>query len=367
MMKESNLKVQLSKLNYNRLLIAFLFIFQFAFTQQKHIVIDYTNVVDSITLYVDQNNTEKRSAIGFIRKTQKRTSTEKKTIDTCYFHNLISKNPDYHFQQKISVQKIKKNVWKHYLVYHEDCRGFKLPKDSISLEGYFKILDNTKPVDGALYEPSLYNEPDPYDDNKVLRPVPLTPASTSEGWFSKGLKNGQWVFLNYSFAKTEEYYKNGIRDGLYTVNTENDSILYQTTFINGTGVEKIYRKDGSLYHIKHFKNGIQDYTKPYTIYYDSNKIAAKTDYVKGIVTEYYRNGTIFKTQQITLKNDIFYYNGLYKGYNKAGQLKEKQYYDHNTIIYTITYDTKERIQKIETGNMIQYFEKGKLKEVKFIP
>jgi len=325
-------------------------------------------VTDSLLLYIDNNTQEKRSNIGFIRKTIPVNKKRTISIDTCFFYNIISEKPKQSYHNKISLKKTKNNIWKYYLIYDEDCYGYyKLPKDSIALEGYFRMIDNSKPSNDLVKEPDLYNEIDDtgFCGTPELNVVPVKPDSNAEGWFSKGLKNRQWVSTNYFFAKTEEYYVNGIRDGLYIVYNKKDGVLYQNTFENGTGIEKIYRRRGSLYHIKFFKNGTIDFTKPYTIYYENDKLAYKINYSKNLITEYYRNGAIFKTQQIKRKKNKIYKDGLYKGYNKKGLLKQKIYYEYDKQIYNITYDDKGRVEKIESGNMIQYFKKGKLKEFKF--
>ena len=88
---------------YKVILIIFLFGCQIVTAQKKHFVMEYNNVVDSISLYINSNKNEKKSAIGFISRTQKKRKEARIYIDTCIFYNIISKEPKHSFQNKVSL------------------------------------------------------------------------------------------------------------------------------------------------------------------------------------------------------------------------------------------------------------------------
>lgn len=359
--------------NKCRVILVVLFISQSILAQEKHFVkvIEYKTLTDSIFLFTTRSSIKNQSAIGFISKLQKKNNKEKSTIDTCFFYNIISKEPKHSFQNKISLEKTLNKSWKYYLVYKEDCFSNKVPKDSITLEGYFKMLDKTKPSNDWVSELTLYDEIDDSgtNDNVTLRPVSFESTSNSEGWFSKGFKIGKWIFDESSFAKIEEHYKNGVRDGLYTVYDRNDSILYQTSFKKGTGIEKIYRKNGSLYRIKHYKNGSIDSSKLLTLHYDNGNIAEEFDFQKKARKFFYKDGNISRLEVSVTKNDksrnIITQLRTVKIYDRLGTVRERTYYKNDIWVYTIFYDKKQRIQKIESGNMTQFFNKRKLRAIKF--
>ncbi|WP_438712677.1 toxin-antitoxin system YwqK family antitoxin [Aquimarina muelleri] len=358
----------------NKIILIILLVSQNIISQEKHFVKvkEYKTLTDSLFLFVAKDNLKKQSAIGFISRKQKKTNKKKSSIDTCFFYNIISKEPKHSFQNKIKLEKIQNNVWKYYLVYNEDCFSNKLPKDSIPLEGYFKILDKTKPSTDRVYELSIYDEIDKSgtNDNITLKSIPVESTTNSEGWFSHGLKNGEWIFEEPSFAKIEEHYKNGVRDGLYIVYGKNGRVLYQTSFKNGTGIEKIYRKNGNLYRIKYYKNGSLDDSKLLTLYYDNGNIAEEFDFQKNTRKSFYKDGNISRLDVDIIKNDksrnIITQINIIKSYDRLGTVRERKYYENDNWIYTIFYDEKQKIKKIESGNMIQYFHKGKFKSIQFL-
>ncbi len=356
-------------MNIKKSIVFVLLLSQCVFAQNQEHILDKSKRIDVEYVFVDETNKEKRSAIGCVKKMYRGPKKKVSSRDTCYFSNTISEHPKYLFQSKVRLEELKDNVWRYYLVYNKSCFSNALGKDSIPLEGYFKTFDTTKPNYPILgeEEPSLYRKPNigDFNDAPTLKTVPLKATTNSEGWFKKGLKDRKWTYKSSDFARIEAFYKDGMREGTYNVYNTKDSILYQTVFVKGTGIEKIYRKNGSMYHIKHFKNGNLDYSKPYEIYYNNNRIAFRADYEKGIVTHYYKNGTVFKVFHVKMIEDRLYKEGVYWVYNESGTLKEKRFYNKNKSVYTIYYNDKERIETIESGNMIQHYKKGKLKKIMF--
>ena len=243
-----------------------------------------------------------------------------------------------------------------------------LSQDSVYVHGYSEIIDPKKPViDKTIRNERVfeYNQ-DKHSDFIVLT-NPLMPSSNTEGRINKGLRIGTWIWGKYYFAKTKEHYNAGIRDGNYTVYTKQDSILYQTNFDKGTGVEQIYRDslyNYSLYHIKYFKDGKQDYEYPLKEFYSRGTIARFVDYKNGIEEEYYLNEKPFIRTE-----GVFELNEDKEMVQKKGK---KFYFDREgNLVYitifnekestSIYYDKKGKTKMIRSGNMIQYFEKGKLK------
>ncbi|WP_103866422.1 hypothetical protein [Aquimarina sp. I32.4] len=336
-----------------------------------------------ITAYVDTTNRDdiSRSNIGFISKLEFKNK-DKISIDTIFFENHLSVDPEYSFQSKFSVAKIKNQVKKHFLVYTSlPYEGFLVDKDSIPLEGYFKMEDSDKPYADNAYRNNNYSSAYDYlekppkkgegdwcgTSNASRGYYSYNSETTSEGRFSKGLKEGKWIFDHYAFARTVEHYKNGVRDGAYKVYDDDKNIVYQTIFKNGTGEERIYRDNGGLYHKKHYKNGVVDHTKPYKIFYRNGKIAENHDYPNKTIRRFYYTGYPSSIQKIMIKRGKIYYDGLYEGYSEKeeGAIREKIFYEKDRVAYRILYNYKGKITEIQSGNMVQYFKKGKLKEIDF--
>ncbi len=350
---------------------------------QTHTIRKNKYITTTLTLFVDTINkidATDTSNIGFIIETIKQNKTDiKSSVDTMFFTKRLTEKPKSSFEHKLSRIKISgKNTYKHYLVY--DSTPFKyysLPKDSIILNGHFKIIDELKP---QRNEPHYFSFEKTYEaqekpvknegdwcgccSNYTLPYYDFSNFNTS-GYFSNGLKTGKWLFFEHGLAKTEEYYSEGLRNGLYTVFDKNKNILFETTFKNGTGIEYMYRSSGTLYHIKFFKNGILDYTKPYTIFYENGTVAVVYDYPNNVVKKYYRNGFIFSEQEFTIQDNVLNFHGVLKGYSekKVGELREKTFYRDNILLSRTLYNYKNKITEIHTPNSDQYYKKGKLVEI----
>ncbi|GAA4108844.1 hypothetical protein GCM10022393_05200 [Aquimarina addita] len=356
---------------------------------QEHILKDDTET-QILSLYIDTDTTKTRSNMGFIRQTFENKHPEKIAIDTCFFNKEIGLDKEFYHQHKMRIEKTIDKQSKHYLIYNSnDLNKIKykenynqhldkklsisstykryhyFPKTSIPLEGYFEMYDDSKPYNEITYEPTVYDEPTSKDwCGTPLMSRRYKSLRNAGGLFSEGLRNGKWVvFVDYRFAKTEEHYSKGIRDGLYIVYNKNNKILYQTKFIKGTGEERTYRKDGSIHTIKFYKNGKIDYSQPITHFYSNGQTAILYDYPNNIIKRFYKNGVIFSTQQTLQTNNHYVSHGTYKDYNRAGHLKSQKYYEYNRLINFITYDDKGRIETINSGNMTQHFKRGKLKKI----
>ncbi|MCL5246702.1 hypothetical protein M4I21_12830 [Cellulophaga sp. 20_2_10] len=318
------------------------------------------------------------SGLGFISK-KLNYNTQQKRIDTTFFPSYLAENPNSKLSEnKVTLLKTANNRYKHFIVFntlgHHDYGGLdpNSPKDSIPIYGYFKIIDKLKPHLGGGYEAPSGQLPDVYFYEKYEKnyePMnnwctvvyPIKNLQNSVGFFNNGFKTGTWVFYGEGFSKVKEQYKDGLRNGLYTVYDEHENILYKTTFKDGTGIEKMYR-DGSLYHIKHFKNGLVDFTNSHKVYHSNGKLAVLYDYPNNTVTKYYSNGYLSSTQQIITTATKIKYSGYYEGYSseKPGELREKALYKNNQLIYSFRYDYLGKLREIHKGKTIQYFHKGKL-------
>ncbi len=349
---------------YKAILILFLFFSYYSLAQKKILVKENETTIETISLLIDKDTITKKSGIGFIRKTQAKNNLSKIVVDTCFSSNSIAlDNIDFQ-KSEYFVRKNKFNIPIHYLIYNRDCfRNFH-DKDSIPLWGYFKMYDYDKPHSSTIYEQKGY-EPSPEDD--ILRTIRNEPFDNTEGFFKDGLKEGKWIFKIdsfYGFSRIEEFYKGGIRNGLYSVFNKDNKIIYQSNFIKGSGIEKLYYPNGNIYHIKYFKNGTVDYSKPYKVYYDNGNIARIYDYPKNKTTYYYyENNTISSSRQVKYKGEDLISNAEYNMYDKSGTLREKSYFEDGVPIYEITYNSKGKITYISSGNMVQYFKRGKLKNI----
>lgn len=327
--------------------------------------------------------------IGVFRK-RVNLITSKTRVDTIYFSNYLSEKPSRSLEkeeEKVTIIKIdSSNSYKHYLVYDiNDYFGRRdIPKDSIILDGYFKIIDKLKPpFSEATIKPcplyyfyqrteKNYTYPGIGEVGKdVSYPRDKRNKQNSEGLFVSGFKSGKWTV--FASSKIEEHYTKGIRDGLYTVFGKKDKILYQTTFKNGTGIEKMYYSNDSLYHIRHFKSGVVDYTKPYKVYHSNGKLKALHDYPNNRINTYYKNGVLSGEHEIRIigNQTIGYqieYEGVHKGYSyeEPEALRELGYYSNNTLLYKVIYNYKGKMVEYhkDNGNTIQYYFKEKLWRIK---
>jgi len=215
--------------------------------------------------------------------------------------------------------------------------------------------------------------------------APIGLKQNAEGLFSYGFKTGTWIFSHYQFATVEENYKKGIRDGVYKVYDKDKNSIYETVFHDGTGEERMFRYDGSLYHVKYFKNGEIDFTKTTTFYHSNGTVAEHYDYPNQIIKRYYDNGVLHSNQKIRVKENQVYSDGMYEGYSKKepGEIRERAYKKNNIYTYQILYNYKEKVKEINSGEikqyfddnekvhmmyseyMVQYFKKGKL--IKTVP
>jgi len=87
------------------------------------------------------------------------------------------------------------------------------------------------------------------------------------GKIQNGKQEGKWETykfheydsLGYSRSKRylgrEEYFKNGLRDGIYKIYNKNGKIVYSAYFEKGNGVEKDFYDDGQLYYQIKTKDG----------------------------------------------------------------------------------------------------------------
>lgn len=355
--------------HHKTILILLLFLYYSSFAQKEILINENETSIETISIFINKDNTIKKSGIGFARKTQAKGNLSRIVVDTCFIANSIAlDNIDFR-KSEYFVRKNKLNIPIYYLIYKRDCFRNFYDKDSVPLWGYFKMYDYERPHSSLIREEKGYDY-SPEDD--IARSIENEPFDNVEGFFKDGLKDGKWTFKTdslFGFSRIEEFYKDGIREGLYSVFDKDDKIIYQSNFIKGTGTEKMYYPNGSLYHIKHFKNGIIDYSKRYEVYYENGNIARLYDYPKNKITYYFKNNIISSSRQIKNVGDdwLSTSNGEYNKYDKSGTLREKSYFKNGVPIYAIQYNIKGNITSIYSGNMTQYFKRGKLKNIDITP
>ncbi len=184
-------------------------------------------------------------------------------------------------------------------------RGHFKPTDSIYANGKVNFSTNEKPYyDDIIADERGCHEPEQGDCIKVNPSITngwidRKGKTNAKGQVFRGRREGKWVYDSYNLANVEEYYVKGLRDGEYRVYTQEkeDSTLYQTTFKNGTGVEKMYRnrygtREHSLYRITYFKDGVQDLGYPLEEFHPNGTLARSTDYQKGVIQSYYSTGLL---------------------------------------------------------------------------
>ena len=331
---------------------------------QKHIL-NEDGETQILYAYVDNDSSHTRSNMGFIRKRYKNKTPSKVIIDTTFFRKkLREKNhqPYVSGENNMSIDTLENHILKYYLLYDfstldilnktidKNLNTDKVkpwfhyfPKDSLPLQGYFELPDFSKEAKDEVSEPNKYN-PNRYVSD-IARPSYFRTRYT-KGSLINGLKHGKWTIMeDYYFAKIEEHYKNGVRDGLYSVYDKNNAILYQTNFKNGTGEERTYRLNNSLHSIIYYANNMIDTTIPTVYFYNNGQAANSYDTANKTIKHYYKSGTLFSETEVYYKNGFYWKHGTHLEYNRKEVLKEKSYYYlSNDSSYRIKYDDKEILE-----------------------
>jgi hypothetical protein len=226
-------------------------------------------------------------------------------------------------------------------------------RDSVLVHGELWVRDYNKPFETYRGE----NDKKPIEADTYHYVYYYSPSQaalpTSEGFCRKGLKEGKWeVYYDSSrFSRIEEHYKQGIRDGLYTVYAKDSSILYQTEFKNGTGYEKIYTDTGDLYEEHWYLNGFVDKTKKRIYYYkEDNKTFILYD-PENNIGEYYRKSDypLFLrrfTKTYTGKNGESVDHLFKFEFRRDGTFKNMEHRSDSNTDYTIYGTQSGRIKKV---------------------
>ncbi len=82
-------------------------------------------------------------------------------------------------------------------------------------------------------------------------------SGEKEGLIKYGVKEGLWKhILGDDKLHLEEYFSRGLRDSVFRIyNHDSNHIIYETTFIKGTGLLKDFHSNGQLYYEIETKDG----------------------------------------------------------------------------------------------------------------
>ncbi len=250
-----------------------------------------------------------------------------------------------------------KNVYRYYYASWAKVR------DSVYIHGDAFISTDEKPFhNDVIADEEGCHKP---KNSDCTRAYPFAKddleklSSPLKGTILRGLREGKWAYSSYDFAPIEEYYTNGIREGTYRVyikKGDKDSTLYQTTFKNGTGIEKIYRDSYStkysVYRITHFKNGKQDLSYPLEEFHPNGNLARLTDYQKGLITSYYSTGILRSIRVVSFLDSLT--NG-----KPTPVPKVASYFDRRgELISTYTFDKKGEVLHSQMYKDIRIGERG---------
>jgi hypothetical protein len=100
----------------------------------------------------------------------------------------------------------------------------------------------------------------------------------SERMYETGTKDSVGRKIKVWKIFREEYFKGGLRDSVYRVFNSKGETIYETYFNMGTGVEKDFHENGSLYYSVPLKDGY--FADTLKIYNDAGKIIRKQVYNK---------------------------------------------------------------------------------------
>lgn len=120
----------------------------------------------------------------------------------------------------------------------------------------------------------------------------------NEGLWRMWFENGQ--------LRSEKNYKNGKPTGSQKEWDKTGKVLYETEFVNGTGLDKGWWKNGQLSYEKNYKDGKQEGLSKY--WYENGQLRLEWNYKDGK------------------------YDGLHKGWYKNGQLKTESNYKNGDQI-----------------------------------
>ena len=180
-------------------------------------------------------------------------------------------------------------------VHCKNCWIFDIEKPG------YDTIQHSKDYYKYMEQKTFFND---NSDNLIyigLQPIfsPLKQFYTAKGSIYKGLKQGQWEVNNLYFAKIIENYDTGIRNGDYIVYDEQGKILYKTIFKKGSGVEKVFRRNGSIYQIRCYKDNFIDKNSKEIIYYENGNVFQEKNYKNNIIIQYSITGKIIHCNEIS--------------------------------------------------------------------
>ena len=182
----------------------------------------------------------------------------------------------------------------HYCYGQQDTSVTTPPKLDFHYESSFKITDE----DGVkVYrrkrdnkKPTGYIKFDCLGDGE---------GSSSEGLFQNGKKHKRWlVKICNDATRYEINYDMGIMNGRYKVyislTQKKDTVFYETTFTNGTGIWKDFHSNGDIKEVGEYKSNKKE--GEWLIYDKGNILCEKW---------YYENGISVKMERIELPPGYF--------------------------------------------------------------
>jgi hypothetical protein len=109
------------------------------------------------------------------------------------------------------------------------------------------------------------------------------------GDITDGLKQGRWIWgefesdttrhqIRNTYIKREEYFKDGLRDSIFTVYNESEEIIYTTVFHMGTGLLKDFYDNGELYFEINTMDGY--FTDTLRLYTEQGALKEKLLFIK---------------------------------------------------------------------------------------
>ncbi len=193
-----------------------------------------------------------------------------------------------------------------------------------------------------------------------------------------GLKQGHWIFFNHSYKNgiiQEGYYKNNLKDSIWTVYYPDGKVKYKITFKDNHqyGPVIVYYPNGNICEQGFWKGN--RWVGEYKFYYDNGKPKYiwhydSSGHREGIQKYFYRNGNlmlagIWSRGQEQGKLREYYPNGVIKRISEwkkgkidgpvvefypDGQIKKKYYYVNGKIDSTrIVYYARVTETKDTTG------------------
>lgn len=256
--------------------------------------------------------------------------------------------------------------------------SYYLLSESFSSENLKKLINDGKFIKEDFEEVKKAKEI--YSNNLYLKNqkdglwIEFFENNKFAGLYESGSKEGEWrMFSNNNILLKLSTYKddqlNGPSIEFFDDNSIKSSKEYKDGKLDGKTIE--YFDENNIFFEGFYKNGLLNgEAKEYFIYTDGSSSYSEGYYVnnekQGVWKEYDKEGNLHSTQNYTNGKE----DGTYSQYTKEGILKYTEEWEYGEQLNAIEYYPSGQIQSIEqwadnsrNGIAVSYYENGNIKEL----